>query len=261
MPPSPHKKRKSSTENKKSTHADQVSDRAALYKEIGFSSLSLRDIHGRFQELCRKVPAVPDDGFRIDIEDTNADSSENGVKAAAATTSETKSTLPVSTTPCPYDKKAIRAWATDLQNVLQEFRLLVACSSPATYVWGTDRSGAAEQNLGLLSQEFARSQEHISARVSPHLNDILAPVVTLVTDKTVTTKSGANGEVETKQNFFLTTPEDPDYIDLCFTVLAKNAVLLRQVVLGNFDKLLQAVEDYLAAQHKDDQHDARGFVY
>jgi hypothetical protein len=55
--------------------------------------------------------------------------------------------------------------------------------------------------------------------------------------------------------------EDPDYVDLCYSVLAKNAVLLRQVVLSNFDKLLQAVEDYLAAQHKDSQHDARGFVY
>jgi hypothetical protein len=81
----------------------------------------------------------------------------------------------------------------------------------------------------------------------------------LVTDKTVTVKAD-DGCTETKQNYFITTVEDPDYVDLCYTVPAKNAVLLRQVVLSNFDKLLQAVEDHLAA-HKDSQHDARGFVY
>jgi hypothetical protein len=253
MPPSPHKKRKQTAtdkaENKKSTHADQVIDRAALHASIGYAPLTLKQIHDRFQDLCRQVPAIPAGNFRLEV----------AAPAAAQADHNGDKSLPVSMTPCLYDKVAIRAWATDVQNVLQEFRLLVACSSPATYVWGTDRSGAAEQNLGLLSQEFARSQEHISARVTPHLNDILAPVVTLVTDKTVTTKT--SDTVEVKQNFFVTTPEDPDYVDLCYTVLATNAELLRQVVLSNFDKLLQAIEDYLAAQHKDNQHDARGFVY
>jgi hypothetical protein len=272
MPPSPHsKKRKAAvagaaaasdvvskvatvkTEKKKSTHSRNVTDRKELHAEIDYAAYSLQEIHDRFQDLCRQVPAVPDNGFLLTDKELKA------AKTAAAALQKS-STMPVPEEACLYDKPAIRVWAADLQNVLQEFRLLVACSSPATYVWGTDRSGAAEQNLSLLSNEFSRSQEHISARVTPHLNDVLAPVVTLVTDKTVTVKL-ADGSTETKQNYFVTTVEDPDYVDLCYSVLAKNAVLLRQVVLSNFDKLLQAVEDYLAAQHKDSQHDARGFVY
>jgi hypothetical protein len=241
------------TEKKKSTHSRNVTDRKELHAEIDYAAYTLQEIHDRFQDLCRQVPSVPDNGFLL---------TDKELKAAKTATAalQKSSTMPVPEEACIYDKPAIRVWAADLQNVLQEFRLLVACSSPATYVWGTDRSGAAEQNLSLLSNEFSRSQEHISARVTPHLNDVLAPVVTLVTDKTVTVKA-ADGKEETKQNYFITTAEDPDYVDLCYAVLAKNSVLLRQVVLSNFDKLLQAVEDYLAAQHKDSQHDARGFVY
>jgi len=126
-------------------------------------------------------------------------------------------------------------------------------------VWGTDRSGAADQNLSLLSSELVRSQEQILSRVAPKLNDVLAPVVTLLTDKTITMKEEDGREV--KQNFFVTTPEDPDYVDLCYNVLARNAGLLRQLLLANFDKLLMTIHDYLQAQHKDSQHDARGFVY
>jgi hypothetical protein len=96
------------------------------------------------------------------------------------------------------------------------------------------------------------------SRVTPRLSDVLAPVVSLVTDKTVTTKEG---DKETKQNFFRPALEDPDYVDLCHTILARNAPLLRQVALANFDKLMRCVKDYLSAQHKDSQHDARGFVY
>ena len=84
--------------------------------------------------------------------------------------------------------------------------------------------------------------------------------MTLLTDKTITTKQNNNTK-EIKQNYFVTTLEDPDYVDLCYTILARNAPLLRQVVLANFDKLLQAIQDYLAAMHKDSQHDSRGFVY
>jgi len=49
---------------------------------------------------------------------------------------------------CPfYDKEVICTWAMVVQMVLEEFSLLMACVSPATYVWGTDQFGAADQNL------------------------------------------------------------------------------------------------------------------
>lgn len=225
-------------------------DRSTLHEEINYAPLDLKELLTRITQLCHRVPVVPTGGFPTVHKKSESISTTNSTNA---------STLPTSSVPCPYDKNELRAWATSLQTVLEEFHLLVACVSPACYVWGTDRSGAANQNLNVLSNELLSSQEQILARVSPRLNDVLAPVVTLLTDKTITKKLPDGSEV--KQNYFVTTHEDPDYVDLCYTILARNAHLLRQVVLANFDKLLQLIHDYLQAQHKDSQHDARGFVY
>jgi len=237
--------------NKKSASSSSSSGnisaaRAALHAEIGYQPVSLQDIHDRIVELCRRVPPVPESGFAL-LEDE-----------AAPQESTQPRTIPVASTPCPYDKAQIRAWAAALQTVLEEFHLIVALVSAATYRWGTDRSGAADQNLGLLSNELARSQEQILGRVSPRINDVLAPVVSLLTDKTVTTKTA---DAEIKQNYFIQVHEDPDYVHLCYAAAARNAVTMRQVVLANFDKLLQSLQDYLQAQTNDSQHDARGFVY
>ena len=247
-------------------------DRATLHAEMDYSPLTLQDIHDRIQALCLRVPVVPDCGFLLSegphMQATHTEDDEEGKPGAALLPSSDdkaspaipgSSTLPQPKQPCPYDKSGLREWATALQTVLEEFLLIVALSSPATYVWGTDRSGAAEQNLGLLSAELVRSQEQILARVTPRLNDVLAPVVSILTDKTVITKL-PNG-TEVKQNYFVASQEDPDYVDLCYGILARNAPLLRQVVLANFDKLLHAIQDYLTAQRKDSQHDSRGFVY
>ena len=242
---------KASNSNKKSasSSSNNISAvRAALHAEIGYQPVSLQDIHDRIVELCRRVPPVPVSGFAL-LEDEG--------KAQPKDTART-ATIPVAQTPCPYDKAQIRAWAAALQTVLEEFHLIVALVSAATYRWGTDRSGAADQNLGLLSNELARSQEQILGRVSPRINDVLAPVVSLLTDKTVTTKTDT---AEIKQNYFIQVHEDPDYVHLCYAAAARNAVTMRQVVLANFDKLLQSLQDYLQAQTNDSQHDARGFVY
>ena len=111
-----------------------------------------------------------------------------------------------------------------------------------------------------FAPELHRSQEQLVGRVAPRLSDVLAPVVSLLTTKTITTKLD-DGVTEVKQNYFCTALEDPDYVQQCYVILARNAVSLRHVVLANFDKLLLAVRDYLEATHKDSQHDARGFVY
>ena len=252
-------------------------DRAELHKEIGYETMSLESIRDRLVALCQKVPPIPESNFEIIrrgkkysarkcavpidnnyqplVDSDDDDEEENGDQ------------LPYPRNPCEYNRTELREWATSLQTCLEEFYLLVALVSPATYRWGTDRSGAAEQNLALLSQAFVQSQEQITARVTTRLNDVLAPVVTLVTTKTVTTKqkkqsnNSNNEDEEIKRNYFTTTVEDPDYVHLAFTILARNSHLLRQIVLANFDKLLRAMADYLEAQQKDAQHDSRGFVY
>jgi hypothetical protein len=173
-------------------------------------------------------------------------------------------------------------WAAALQAVIEEFNLLLSLVSAATYKWGTDRSGAADQNLGLLSGELMASQDQISSTVTPRLTNILAPVVDLVIDRTeiiITSSSSPKGDDDkgddddndtsnnnnnnktVKQNYFAQKQVDPEFLNLCRTILGRNAKLIRQVCLANFSKVAQCIGDFLQAQEKDSQHDSRGFSY
>jgi hypothetical protein len=152
-------------------------------------------------------------------------------------------------------------WAAQLQAVIEEFNLLLSLVSAATYKWGTDRSGAADQSLGLLSGELATSQDQISSTVTPRLTNILAPVVDLVVDRTEITTDSNNDKKKVKQNYFTQKQVDPEFLNLCRTILGRNAKLIRQVCLANFNKVAQCIGDFLQAQEKDSQHDSRGFSY
>ena len=191
----------------------------------GYVSLSLEDIRSKIRSLCLRVPPIPADQF-----------SDNG----------------------SINESLTRDWAAQLQAVLEEFNLLVCCVATATYRWGTDRSGAADQNLSLLSGELSSSQEQIASTVTPRLTNVLAPVVDLVIEKVVTTKK--DGDTEIKENHFTRKLVDPDFVRLCHKILARNAPLLRQVVLGNFHKLLRCMKDYMQAQKNDSATD-RGFAF
>mmetsp|Transcript_8849 Transcript_8849/g.14723 ORF Transcript_8849/g.14723 Transcript_8849/m.14723 type:complete len:217 (-) Transcript_8849:140-790(-) len=188
----------------------------------GYESLSLEDIQHRVNQLCHRIPKVPPTGLDPDDEDSILD------------------------------------WASELQTVVEEFNLLVCCISPATYKWGSERSGAADQHLGVLSAELGSCQEQISSTVTPRLTNILAPAVDLVVDKIVVTMEG---EIETKQNVYTSKQIDPEFAILCRRILSRNAKLIRQVCLANFHKMHRCIGDYLQAQMKDSQHDSRGFSY
>lgn len=252
------KKRKGTTTStvgqQKTKKEQRQAERDTFHKEVGYSAMTLEDLRTRVQDLCRRIPSIPEDCFILE---------DGKVKW----TSDEQSTMPQAKTPCRYDKPQIRKWAESVQSALEEFNLLVACVSAVTYKWGTDRSGAADQHLSLLSAEFIRSQEQLLARVTPRLNDVLAPVMSMLTDKTVmrkevvVNKDGKEATIETKQNFYVTTEEDPDYCQMCYGILARNAPLLRHVVLANLEKVTLTITDYLDAQHKDSQADSRSFVY
>jgi hypothetical protein len=267
-----------------------------LHKELQFTSMSLQDIHDSIIELCRRVPVVPE----FEVTDAVLNSSDD-----ATTESKTPNTQHHNKR---LDKTLLRNWAKTLQLIIDEFHLLIACLSPALYTWGTDRSGAADQHISLLSNEVVRAQDALQSRVTPRLHDVLAPVVALVADKTVSTcttsSSSSTAAVDadvvvdtaetctgtstvttdsntststpppltttsppptttttTKQHSFISTYEDPDYVDLCFWTLARTAPLLRHVVLCHLDMLVRALLDYVKAQRTDRQHDVRGFVY
>jgi hypothetical protein len=217
------KKRKANDSGESSSKKSNNSDTVGTIE--GFSPLTLEDIRKEIIALSKRVPEVPEDTFGLNGELQN---------------------------------EVIREWAAILQAVLEEFNLLICCVATATYRWGTDRSGAADQNLSLLSGELGSSQEQIASTVTPRLTNVLAPVVDLVIEKTVSTKNEKGEEI--KQNEFARKLVDPDFVVLCHTILARNARLLRQVVLSNFDKLLRALKDYLKAQNNDTEH-SRGFQY
>ncbi len=220
-----------------------------------FSMLKLGDIKSKLEMLCKKVPAIPEGNF---ILNNGNDDDENGNK------SEPK-----------IDETATREWAAQLQVVLEEFNLYICCAGTATYKWGTERSGAGDQNLSLLIGEMSSSQEQISTAVTPRLTNLLAPVVDLVIEKTVTykqemtinttDKESTHQEpkrrmTEVKENHFTRKLVDPSFLSLCHKILARNAPLLRRVVLSNFHKILAAMRDFLKAQENDMQH-SRSFTY
>jgi hypothetical protein len=236
---SPKKKTKTSHHPSTTTNSGISTKNSSSDHE--FQMLTLEDIQVKIEELCSRVPPIPENSFML-IQSDNDDS---------IITNNRKNSV--------VDESSTREWAAQFQAVLEEFNLYVCCVATATYKWGTERSGASDQNLGLLTGEMAASQEQISSTVSPRLSNVLAPVVDLVVDKTVVTKDEVTG-VETKQNHYTQKIVDPNFSSLAHTILARNAPMMRQVVLSNFHKLLQALKDYLNAQKNDIQH-SRGLAY
>lgn len=224
MPDPKGKKRKAGDSGNSSSKKAKDGDVSTTIE--GFSPLSLDDIRTKVQALAIRVPEIPDDTFGL-----------------------TKGEL---------HEALIKEWAATLQATLEDFNLLVCCVATACYKWGTDRSGAADQHLSLLSGELGSSQDQIASTVTPRLTNILAPVVDLVIEKVVTTKNEKGEEV--KVNEFTRKLVDPEFVVLCHRILARNAHMLRQVVLSNFQKILKALNDYLKAQKNDTQH-SRGFTY
>ena len=227
--------------SKKKKVRSSAAEREELRKATGYTPLTLSDIHDRIVDLCHRLPRLPEGGFVLDTPLPAAND--------ATVKGSVKSLIPQPTVPCTVDKVALKAWAAATQGIIEEYSFIISNVSVATYKWGTDRSGAADQNLGLLGTELARSQEMVTSRIAPRLNDILCPVVTTLTGKTVTTKQEDGTEI--KENYFVHSYEDVDYVQMCFNSLGRNAPHLRHLLLSNWDKVLNALDDYQLAQTKD----------
>lgn len=215
-----HPKKRKADESSSASNNDNNAKKPKPLPPGGYEALSLPEIKQRILGLMDRVPSADDD-----------------------LSSETQ----------------VYNWAATLQAVIEEFNLVACLIAAATYKWGSDRSGAADQNLALLSGELQASQEQISATVTPRLSNILAPVVDLVIDKSVSTHSSDKEKV--KQNVFTQKQVDPAFCELCRTILRRNAKMIRQVVLANFLKVATCIGDFCKAQEKDSQHDSRGFSY
>ena len=203
--------------NNSSSSTTTTTSSTALFSDIAdYSPLSLQDVQVRILELCHELPTY---------------------------------------LPNRYEPDSIVTWALAMHGVIIECNLLLSCIAAATYKWGSERSGAADQNLNVLSVELGNAQDQINSAVSPRLTNVLAPSVDLVVDKVITT-IGEDGN-EIKQHYYIHEPVDPTYKTLCDDVLCNNARLLRQVVLANFQKIHTCIGDYLKVTMKDSHHDSR----
>ena len=213
------KKQKNGNGNGNSDSQNDIQQATANTEEIkSFQPLTLSEIKSSIENLSTRIPIVPSSGLDPDNHDQ------------------------------------VREWALSMQAIIEEFNLLLTCISTATYKWGSDRTGAADQNLALLSNELANSQEQISASVTQRLTNVLAPVVELVTKETIVKKvkdEKTGEEYERRINHFTREDNDPNFIHLCNLILCRNAVMLRHVVLTNFHKVGKCIQDYLTATQKD----------
>lgn len=247
--PNPAKKKATTSKNESVAVSKEATGKTDVTEEL--KPMTLKDILDRMKKMAGRIPSVPSSGFYLEDAKPNECSRVLGEP------------------PNNLDKTLVREWASRMQIVLEELGLLLCCVSTATYRWGTDRSGAADQNLSLLNEELNSTQDQIASRVTPRLRNVLTPVVDLVVDETVTTKHKRpveNGEkdeeeeVEVKKNVFTRHLEDPDFVHLCYEILARNAPMMQLVVVSNFQKMIQCIGDYLAAQKNDSEHH-RGFAY
>jgi hypothetical protein len=216
------KKRKAQNGNNSDKPSKKASD-SSTTTDDEFKPYTLPQIRSKIKSLEIKVPTVPTNGL---------DST---------------------------DRNAVRSWAAQMQAIVEEFNLLLCCVSSATYRWGTDRSGAADQNLGLLSSELGNAQDQISTSITPRLSNVLAPVVDLVTKESVTTTDEKG--VMTKVNHFAQEDNDPAFIALCSEILSRNAPMLSHVLLTNFHKVGRCIDDYLKATKKDGEGQRNAFAY
>lgn len=213
-----HKKKSNDTPSSLHSSNDAPADTSSTQSSPPpFEPYTLSQIRDKINSISKRIPQVPPDGLD------------------------------------PTNKAAVKSWAVQMHAIIEEFNLLICCVSSATYKWGTDRSGAADQNLVLLSNELNNAQDQISTSVSPKLSNVLAPTVDLVTKESVTTKEEGKGGlmVEKKVNYFAQEESDPAFIQLCIDILCRNAVMLRHVLLTNFHKVGRCIDDYLKATSKD----------
>jgi len=183
-------------------------------------------------------------------------------------------------------------FASDLQVVVEEWNLLISLVSPSTYEWGVDRSGASQQNLGVMSSELQQCQDTVSNIVSPRLSNVLCPAVDLMLAQTEIIRDGSGGEVdegegdvvmrepstkkrkldvgnedklapkhasrEVRRNTYSRPLVDPQYVHLCHQILARNGELTRFTLATSIKTASRVIGDYLSAMKKDDSHGSKG---
>ncbi|KAL3794381.1 hypothetical protein HJC23_012918 [Cyclotella cryptica] len=231
--------------------------------EVGrnFQPCTLPEIQARLKALMeqmpKEIPPIPTEEFEVNDEAT---SKNTEIRAQ------------------------IKSFASQLQQTIENYNLLLSLVSSATYKWGVDRSGASQQNLSVMVSELQQCQEMISSSVSGRLSNVLCPAVDVLVGEVEIVRGdgddGAhdeedgnnnsrkkrklndcnvnNGRILTKErriNHYIRAQVDPAYVHLCHVILARNAALIRHTVATSIHTAQKVIADYLKAMKKDGGHD------
>ena len=160
----------------------------------------------------------------------------------------------------PNSPTQVREWGESIEFLTDEYHLLYHCVLSATYKWGTQRSGAAEQNLDILIQGLETANRMINDAVKRDMTqDTMAPRKHKFLSNIVETEDKATGKI-TRTYIYGNDIEDEHIQRYIAKGLSRNAPLQRHVLLSAFDLTCRCMNDYIEASKKDNQTDI-SFAY
>jgi hypothetical protein len=182
-------------------------------------------------------------------------------------------------------RASVLSFASALQVVVEEYNLLLSLVSSAVYRWGVDRSGASQQNLSVMNSELQQCQDVIASVVSSRLSNVLCPAKDIMVGEIEIVRNDSGGENgheldgevvesgkkrklscnsdrqfgygsgERRINHYIRPLVDPTYVQLCDTILVRNAGMIRHAVATSIHTAKRVIGDYLNAMKKDTSHD------
>ncbi|KAL7539579.1 hypothetical protein ACHAXR_009404 [Thalassiosira sp. AJA248-18] len=250
-----------STTTNNDTEEKELRPLSEIGGSTSFEPLSLAQIQLRLKTLLDKLPK--------ELPDNPSDYDSNATAESLA--ANTANYAP------------IKSFASSLQVTIEEYNLLLSLVSCATYRWGVDRSGASQQNLGVMSAELQTCQEIISNVVSARLSNVLCPAVDVLIGEVEIVRgaegkdddadgaaapakkrklnedrlsTATNNNNERRVNHYTRPLVDPSYVHLCHCILVRNAPLIRHTVATSIHTAQRVIGDYLNAMKKDTSHEA-----
>lgn len=161
----------------------------------------------------------------------------------------------------PNSVTQVKEWGESIEYLTDEYYLLYHCVLSATYKWGTQRSGAADQNLEILNNGLETANRMINNAVKRDMTqDTLAPRKYKYLSKIVETKDKKRGG-RTRTYIYGNDIEEEHIQRYIAKGLSRHAPLQRQVLLSAFDLSCRCINDYLEASKNDEQVHISGFSY
>ena len=219
--------------------------RQGVHGEARYEELALEGIYEAIQNLFGRVPAIPEHGFLH--HQVPASTGQNSVTSDDSESSATSDVVAEGSLPryrrSIYNKEELFQWADDLHRVLEEFALLTCCIGPAVFTWVPSMTAVERENYDFLASEFLTSQGNMAAQIKPLLLNILTPTTSLVQDKVIQSVDEQGQSIH--QTCYRTLVNDRAFVEFCYDLLGRNAIMVRQLLLANFDRILRAIRRYL----------------